>query len=89
MMKRFKVTIHGRVQGVGFRYFIQRAATQYQISGYVKNLSNGTVEIDAEGEQEKMDLFLSECRSGPRLSNVSSFQTTKMEPLNYTSFSVK
>jgi acylphosphatase len=65
-MKRSVIlTIHGHVQGVGFRYFVVKKAENYGISGFVKNQLNGDVYIEAEGEAEQLDLFISVCRQGP------------------------
>ena len=49
------ITFVGRVQGVGFRYTSYRIAGQYEITGYVKNLPNGTVEMLAQGSQTQID----------------------------------
>ena len=51
-MAAAKITVSGMVQGVGFRYFIARAADELNLKGYAKNLFNGNVEIYAEGRQE-------------------------------------
>lgn len=50
----------GRVQGVGFRYTAQRAAGKYDVSGYVKNLPTGEVEMLAQGEKSEVDSLISE-----------------------------
>lgn len=59
------LTIHGRVQGVGFRYFVKIKADSLQITGFVKNHPNGVVYIEAEGEPEHLQLFIHFCRQGP------------------------
>jgi acylphosphatase len=59
------LTIHGRVQGVGFRYFVMQKAENYGISGFVKNSMNGTVYIEAEGQSELLELFIQACKQGP------------------------
>jgi acylphosphatase len=53
-----RVQYHGRVQGVGFRYTVQNLAEGYRITGYVRNLPNGDVEVVAEGSAEQVDKFL-------------------------------
>ena len=58
--------VHGRVQGVGFRFFTRRWAHELGLKGYVRNQWDGTVEIMAEAEREKLDRFLSQLRIGPR-----------------------
>jgi acylphosphatase len=59
------LNIHGHVQGVGFRYFVMQKAVSFNIKGFVKNKMNGIVYIEAEGEQEQLELFIQACRQGP------------------------
>ena len=59
------LTIHGHVQGVGFRYFVMQKAENYGISGFVKNQLNGDVYVEAEGEPEQLELFIQTCKLGP------------------------
>lgn len=54
----YKVLYSGMVQGVGFRYTARRIAVNYNITGYVKNLMNGKVEILVEGAKEEVERFL-------------------------------
>jgi len=58
MAKRAFVTYRGMVQGVGFRYTARTLANQFEVSGYVKNITNGSVELVAEGEAEEVQGFL-------------------------------
>ena len=60
-----KLLISGRVQGVGFRYYIARNAWDLKINGYAKNLFNGDVEIYAEGSKELLDEFIKRAKLGP------------------------
>jgi acylphosphatase len=66
--KRYFVS--GSVQGVGFRYFAQRAAEKLSISGYVRNLRDGRVEIYAIGAQEQLSEFKNTLKNGSSFSNV-------------------
>jgi acylphosphatase len=59
------LTIHGRVQGVGFRYFVRQKAELLNINGFVKNLAQGSVYVEAEGEPEQLQLFIKFCQQGP------------------------
>jgi len=65
MKKHIHVFISGIVQGVGFRYFAYKWAKKFGINGYVKNLSDGRVEIEAEGEEEFLEDFLDKLKQGP------------------------
>lgn len=67
---RFRV--HGRVQGVGFRYFVLRAANGSGVTGWVRNCPDGTVEALARGGAEAIDRFRSALRSGPPSSAVTA-----------------
>jgi acylphosphatase len=60
-----KLLISGRVQGVGFRYYIARNAWDLNINGYAKNLFNGDVEIYAEGSKELLNEFIKRAKLGP------------------------
>ncbi len=70
--KSLKIKVHGRVQGVGFRYSTIQAAVRTGVSGWVRNEWDGTVLIYCEGEASVVDQFVTWCRKGPSLSNVVS-----------------
>ena len=65
MKKSAILTIHGHVQGVGFRYFVKQKADLAGICGFVKNLPDGSVYAEAEGESEILEQFIQSCRLGP------------------------
>jgi len=58
IMVRYHIFVEGRVQGVGFRYFVLMHAQSYGLTGSVKNLDNGLVEIYVQGESDTIDQFL-------------------------------
>ncbi len=62
--------VHGDVQGVGFRYYVQRKAQQLGLRGWVRNNDDGTVELVAEGERDKLDDLRRAVEAGPRMSRV-------------------
>jgi acylphosphatase len=64
--------VSGTVQGVGYRYFAQRAAQLLRLTGYVRNLSDGRVEVYAIGRAESLAALRRELRRGPRAAFVSS-----------------
>lgn len=66
----------GRVQGVGFRYFVLREAENLGIDGWVRNRSDGTVEALARGTEEELDRFQACLQEGPRWSRVMSVSVT-------------
>lgn len=65
MNKRLTATVTGRVQGVGFRWFVQRVACSSGLTGYVRNLHGGGVEVVAEGEEPALQRLLESLRQGP------------------------
>ncbi|HEV1998359.1 MAG TPA: acylphosphatase [Candidatus Dormibacteraeota bacterium] len=69
-MARLRAVVHGWVQGVGYRDFASREATRLRLSGYVRNASDGSVEIEAEGRRIELEAFLLALRRGPRYAEV-------------------
>jgi acylphosphatase len=70
-MLTVKGFVSGRVQGVGFRYFVKRQADSARLSGYVRNLSDGRVEFLLQGNRSSVELVIEQIRSGPDYSQVS------------------
>ena len=73
-MRRVRVKIFGRVQGVGFRFFIYRNAKNLGLKGWVRNLADGTVEVVFEGEDKKIKEILELCKKGPPLARVERIE---------------
>ncbi len=69
-MRAVRVVVSGRVQGVGFRAAAQRQASLLGVAGWVRNLSDGSVEMHAEGDNDKVNEFLAWCRIGPSTARV-------------------
>ena len=69
-MASFTATVRGRVQGVFFRAFVQRQARQLGISGYVRNLPDGSVEVQAEGDKLRLEVLVGYLRRGNPESSV-------------------
>ena len=74
--KSLKIKVHGRVQGVGFRYSTIQAAVKSGVNGWVRNERDGCVLIYCEGDSSAVDRFVSWCRKGPTLSHVVSLDIT-------------
>ncbi len=68
---RAEFKIIGKVQGVGFRYFVYRTAKELGLSGYAKNLWDGSVEVVAEGPKRKIDILHSYLIQGPSMARVT------------------
>lgn len=88
-MVKTKIIIKGMVQGVGFRYYCHKIAVTLGLLGYVKNLYNGDVEIEVEGEEGPVNEFINLVKIGPEHSKVTSIsvESEKYENI-YTSFSI-
>ena len=67
--------VHGDVQGVGFRYFVQRKARELRLTGWVRNNDNGTVELVAEGPHSALETLDGAVRQGPRMARVDRVDT--------------
>jgi acylphosphatase len=89
MIKSIVLVISGRVQGVGFRYFIFQKAKNLAIKGWVKNNTNGSVIIEAEGEEKAITQFISYCRQGPRLAKVEKVELKEQTIKEYLTFSIE
>ena len=89
MIKNKIITISGRVQNVGFRYYTNQAARKYNISGFTKNQSDGSVYIEAEGEEENLDKFIEQCKNGPTWARVNNVNVNDGTIMNYSGFLVK
>ena len=82
-MTRVHIVAEGLVQGVGFRWFVHRRAEALGIKGWVRNLFNGSVEIEAEADRSLLEEFIKEVKVGPRSAHVTNL---KIEWKNNTPF---
>lgn len=74
MVHRLHAIVRGRVQGVGFRYYVFESARRHRLTGWVRNLPDGRVEILAEGPEETLTELLTDINRGPILSHVEDIQ---------------
>lgn len=74
-LTRLHAIVDGHVQGVGYRMFVIEQARRLDITGWVRNRSDGTVEITAEGTRLDVDELLTALKQGPHLATVASVQT--------------
>jgi Acylphosphatases len=85
----YKIHVTGRVQGVGFRWNAANEARSLGITGYIKNLSDGSVYIEAEGSGENLKVFVEWCKKGPGHSLVEFVNADSFPPVNYTDFKIE
>ena len=85
-----KFLIKGEVQGVGYRFFAQRAAARHQIVGYVRNCPDGTVEALAEGPAVSVEAFKNDLATGPQWAVVDQMEEINLDPSGtYSAFRIE
>lgn len=80
-MVQFEIKITGRVQGVGFRYFVQKRANEFDIKGWVKNMPDSGVLVMAQGDFNDMETFMDHLRIGPSMARVLKVEKNEMPEL--------
>jgi acylphosphatase len=88
-VKTVSLTIKGRVQGVGFRYFVMRTAMQLGVNGYVMNCADGNVYVEAEADDSVLVQFIDLCSIGPSRSNVEDVVIRELEPKKFADFNIR
>ncbi len=83
-----RAVVSGRVQGVGFRFFAERAARQAGVKGWVRNRHDGTVETVVEGEEAAVEGYLERLRRGPLGSRVANVAIEDVSPAAFASFEI-
>lgn len=83
------LTVSGKVQGVGFRYFAQMTAADHNIAGWTKNLENGSVAIHAEGNPDQINSFIETLKKGNHFAKVHQIQEEPASIETFTSFRIK
>ncbi|MFK5855018.1 MAG: acylphosphatase [Bacteroidota bacterium] len=89
MIKAAIIKVYGRVQGVGFRFYTNKKAIELNISGYVQNKPDGSVYIEAEGDETDLITFIEWVNIGTQWARVSKVETQLMPPLNIVGFQMK
>ena len=84
-----RIHVRGRVQGVGFRWFVQSQAEELGVAGWVRNLADGGVEVWAEGEAPALDALQERLRRGPPAARVDALAAEEGAALGLSGFGVK
>ncbi len=85
-----RLLISGIVQGVGYRYFAQRSAARHQVTGFVRNLDDGSVEALIQGSEKKVLAMRDDLATGPRDSRIDQIEELVVEPTDhYSSFRIE
>jgi acylphosphatase len=89
MEKHLNITIKGKVQNVGYRYFAHKRANEIGVKGYVKNLPNGDVYSEAEGTEQDLNTFLDYLHEGPNWARVDEIQLQEAPMDGFEDFRVR
>lgn len=87
-MKHLDIQVRGKVQGVWFRASTKEAADRLGIAGTVRNEADGSVSVEAEGDDEKLEALLQWLQEGPPLADVTSVESTPSEIKHYREFTI-
>jgi acylphosphatase len=85
----YRYLVSGRVQGVGYRYFAMRAADALRVTGFVRNLADGRVEVVGEGPEEVLAEFEEKLRQGPAFASVDVIDKAPIERRGDRGFQVR
>ena len=88
-MHTYRFIVSGRVQGVWYRDTVKKKALEKNITGYAKNLPDGTVEVVANLKEEDIESFQKILKKGSLLSNVQSIEVGEIMPLYFETFEVR
>ena len=88
-MIRKHVIVRGRVQGVGFRYFVYRLAEKYGLTGWVRNCPDGSVDMEVQGSLSSVEAFFQTVEAGDRFIRVDSLEKTKLPCIEEDQFGVR
>ena len=89
MLTARRVTVSGRVQGVGFRFFVEEAARREGVRGWVRNLPDGRVEALVEGDEEAVTRVEQKIRRGPSSARVQDVQVHAEPPTGQAGFEIR
>lgn len=89
MKKAIKIQVIGKVQNVGFRYYTKKKALEFNLNGFVKNVLDGSVYIEAVGEESELEAFLIWCHSGPHWARVDDVIVNDIPNFECSGFKIK
>ena len=76
--QRLRAVVQGEVQGVGFRWSVQRQAGELGLTGYAENLPDGSVRVEAEGDPDRLDQLEAFLQQGPQWAEVASLDSRRL-----------
>ncbi|MEI7490791.1 MAG: acylphosphatase [Bacteroidota bacterium] len=87
-MKHFKIRISGKVQRVGFRFSAMQVAYRFGVLGFIQNMKDESVYIEAEGDENALTLFVGWCHKGPLGAKVENVEVSAGEMIGFKSFDI-
>jgi len=88
-MKTILIEVKGRVHHVGFRYYTLQTAKRFSIQGYVKNLPNNTVQVEASGNDSDLEIFVDYLKIGPSMARVNEINIQDIPDKEFHGFIIK
>ncbi len=88
-MAAFRFHVRGRVQGVGYRYFVMQQAERLGLTGFTQNLPGGSVEVVAEGPAEALEALAEALQQGPAFSEVTDVSRAEIAPRGDRGFHIR
>ena len=88
-MASYRYLVRGRVQGVGYRYFVLREAEGLGVAGFARNLPDGSVEVVAEGDDSRLSQLEERLRKGPSFARVSAVERAEIPPRGADGFHIR
>ncbi len=89
MKKSVILKIYGQVQNVGFRFYTEKKARMLELKGFVKNMPDGSVYVEAEGDKENINELIKYCHEGPSWANVTHVYIQESPIKDFLDFSIK
>ena len=87
-MQHTNITVYGLVQGVFFRATAKEQADKLSLTGFAKNMPDGSVYIEAEGEENNLEKFIKWCNSGPMMAQIEKVEVSENSLKNFTNFTI-
>ncbi len=89
MLRHYNIHVKGKVHGVSYRFNAQAKAHEFDLTGFVKNLPDGSVYAEVEGTEDNINKFITWCYTGPRLAIVSEVKADEGKFVGFQTFEVK
>jgi len=89
MTRHYNITVIGKVQGVSYRFTTHAKAIKLGLTGFVRNMPDDSVYIEAEGEEENINKLIEWCYAGPPLAKVKEVKATESEVKGYKTFELR